>query len=92
MSRLYERHNREYNPFTIGEMMKAAGFEIHIMETDSSFPLFDLGYSSTEIENILDIIKMPELRCDTINVIGKKISDVVERYPEAHELYVAADG
>lgn len=88
---LYERHNREYNPFTIGEMMLAAGFEIFIMETDSAFPLFDLNYSPEQISQILSIIEMPELRRDTINVIGRKIGGVVNRYPEAHDLYIASD-
>lgn len=88
---LYERHNREYNPFTIGEMMLAAGFEIFIMETDSAFPLFDLNYPAEQISQILSIIGMPELRRDTINVIGRKVSGVVNRYPEAHDLYIASD-
>ncbi|SFG19618.1 2-polyprenyl-3-methyl-5-hydroxy-6-metoxy-1,4-benzoquinol methylase [Novosphingobium sp. CF614] len=91
LSRLYERHNREYNPFTIGEMMRAGGFEIFIMETDSAFPLFDLDYDTGQINDILAAIGMPELRRDTINVIGRKVSGVVERYPEAHDLYIASD-
>lgn len=88
---LYERHNREYNPFTIGDMMLAAGFEIFIMETDSAFPLFNLGYPTEQIEQILSIIGMPELRRDTINVVGRKVSGVVNRYPETHDLYIASD-
>lgn len=88
---LYERHNREYNPFTIGEMMIAGGFEVFIMETDSAFPLFDLDYPTEQIEQILSIIGMPELRRDTINVIGRKVSGVVNRHPETHDLYIASD-
>lgn len=88
---LYERHNREYNPFTIGEMMLAAGFEVILMETDSAFPLFDLNYSPEDIAKILAIIGMPELRRDTINVIGRKVGAVVNRYPESHDLYVKSD-
>lgn len=88
---LYERHNREYNPFTLGEMMRAAGFEIFIMETDSAFPLFDLEYAPEQISQILSIIGMPELRRDTINVIGRKEGGVINRYPEVHDLYIASD-
>lgn len=91
LSRIYERHNREYTPFTIGEMMKAAGFEIVIMETDSAFAVNDLGYRQEDIDALIQLIGIPELRCDTINVIGRKIGPVVDRYPEAHELYVASD-
>lgn len=91
IAKLYERHNREYSPFTIGEMMLAAGFEIFIMETDSAFPIFDLGYTSEQIEMLLSVIGVPEQRRDTINVIGRKISGVVDRYPETHDLYIASD-
>lgn len=92
LARLYERHNREYSPFTIGQMFLSAGFEIVIMETDSAFPVFDMGYSQDQIQAMIDIIGMPELRRDTINVIGRKIGDIVERYPVEHDLYVAEDG
>ena len=91
IARLYERHNREYSLFTIGEMCGAAGFEIEYMETDSSFPLTSYRFSFEEIENILQVIGIPELRRDTINVSARKISGVVERYPQSHELYLTED-
>jgi SAM-dependent methyltransferase len=92
IARLYERHNREYSPFTIGEMMQCAGFEIALMETDSAFPVDNLGYSEEQVAQIIGILGIPELRCDTVNVIGKKIGDVADRFPASHDLYVPSDG
>lgn len=92
MARLYERHSREYSPFTIGEMCGAAGFEIALMETDSAFPVTDCGFSQDDINQIINIIGTPELRRDTVNVAGRKIGPVVQRYPDTHELYCAEDG
>ncbi|MCW2284512.1 SAM-dependent methyltransferase [Rhodoblastus acidophilus] len=92
IERLYERHNREYTPFTLGEMMSAAGFEITLMATDSSYPVNDYGFSQEDIGKIIQIIGAPELRCDTANVIGRKVSGVVNRFPTSHELYIAEDG
>jgi SAM-dependent methyltransferase len=91
IARIYERHNREYTPFTIGEMFKASGFEVEFMGTDSAFTVDELGFSETEVKTIIAIIGIPELRCDTINVIGRKLGGVVERYPKVHELYLADD-
>ena len=91
IARLYERHSREYSPFTIGEMCGAAGFEIALMETDSAFPVIDLGFSQDDIDQIIKIIGVPELRRDTVNVAGRKIGPVVQRYPHVHELYSAED-
>ncbi len=91
IARLYERHSREYSPFTIGEMCSAAGFEIDLMETDSAFPVFDLGFSQDDIDQIIRIVGVPELRRDTVNVVGRKIGPVVQRYPNTHELYSAED-
>jgi hypothetical protein len=31
IARIYERHNREYTPFTIGEMFMASGFKVEFM-------------------------------------------------------------
>jgi len=90
-ARLYERHNREYTPFTLGEMLSSAGFEIFTMETDSSFPVADMGFSQIDIDNILSIITMPELRRDTIHIIGRKIGPVANRFPTVDQLYVAED-
>ncbi len=91
MARLYERHNREYTPFTICEMFISAGFEIAIMETDSAFVVEDHGFSKADIAAILTLIGVPELRRDTINIIGRKIGPVARRYPVAHGLYSADD-
>lgn len=91
IARLYERHSREYSPFTIGEMCGAAGFEIALMETDSAFPVLDLGFSQDDIDQIIKIVGMPELRRDTVNVAGRKIGPVVQRYPHTHELYSVED-
>lgn len=91
IARLYERHSREYTPFTIGEMFGAAGFEIALMETDSAFPVIDFGFSQDDIDQIIKIIGIPELRRDTVNVVGRKIGPVVQRYPYTHELYSPED-
>jgi len=92
MARLYERHNREYSPFTLAELYKAAGFEIEVMASDSSYPVVNMTLSQDEVEAMLRIIKYPELRRDTLNMVGVKAGPVVSRYPTEHELYLAADG
>jgi SAM-dependent methyltransferase len=91
LARLYERHNREYSAHTLGELFKAAGFEIELMASDSSYPLSNMNLSTEEVEDLLKIIKYPELRRDTLNMIGIKTGPVVDRYPTAHELYLASD-
>ena len=42
IERLYQRHNREYSPFTLKEMYAASGFEVELIETDSSNPLISI--------------------------------------------------
>ncbi len=91
IARIYERHNREYTPFTIGEMFMASGFKVEFMGTNSSFTVDNLGFSRAEVDALLAIIGTPELRCDTINVIGRKVGGIVDRYPKVHELYLADD-
>ena len=92
MARLYERHNREYSPFTLAELFKAAGFVIEVMASDSSYPVLNMDLSSEEVETMLRIIKYPELRRDTLNMVGVKAGSVINRYPIEHELYLASDG
>jgi len=43
------------------------------------------------IANLISIIRMPELRCDTLTVVGKKVSGVVDRFSTAHDLYMEGD-
>lgn len=91
LERVYERHNREYSPFTLGAMFEAAGFEVELMETVSSYPLDTMGFSAAETSNLLALIGIPELRRDTINICGIKRGPVRSRYPTTHELYLASD-
>lgn len=92
MARLYERHNREYSPETLAVLYRSSGFDVEMMASDSSYPLLHMGLSQDEIDGLLTIIKTPELRRDTLNMSGVKVSGVVERYPTSHELYIASDG
>ena len=91
LARMYERHNREYTPFTLGEMCAASGFSVELMETDSAFPLDSLGLEDEKIAQLLSIVEKPELRRDTINIACRKIGPVKNRYPCVHELYSAED-
>lgn len=91
LARLYERHNREYSTETLGELFRAAGFAVEVMRTDSAYPLDKMGMSDESIQILLDLIGVPELRRDTMTLIGRKIGGVICRYPTQHNLYLAVD-
>jgi SAM-dependent methyltransferase len=92
LASLYERHNREYSPITLAELFRSAGFVVEVMRTDDAYPLDRMGMSDESIQVLQDLIGSRELRRDTITLIGRKTSGIVDRYPSQHDLYLTVDG
>ena len=74
------RHNREYAPREIHQLLENSGFEVTVLETgefrDEPHPEF--GW----ILHLLERYRLStELRGDGIYAVGKKIGAVRERYP-----------
>jgi ubiquinone/menaquinone biosynthesis C-methylase UbiE len=85
-SNIYLRHNREYTPKVLEHMFASSGFEKVQYSTSNSYPLND--YGSEFSQEVLSIFDHSNLRGDTLNFVGKKISKVLNRYPQEHDLYL----
>jgi SAM-dependent methyltransferase len=76
--RLLDRHHIEYAPPEIRALMAAAGFAVEVLETPDV-------YNNGDLQAVFSLLKAhgypTELRGDTMLVIGRKISGIVERYP-----------
>jgi len=75
------RHNREYTPREIRQLLIDSGFEVTLLETGPfrQEPRPELGWVTHLLERyLLDT----ELRGDGIYVVGRKVGAVRERYPE----------
>jgi glycosyltransferase involved in cell wall biosynthesis/SAM-dependent methyltransferase len=74
------RHNREYTPREIRQLLLDAGFEVTLLETGPfrEAPRPELGWVTHLLERyLLDT----ELRGDGIYAVGRKAGAVRERYP-----------
>jgi glycosyltransferase involved in cell wall biosynthesis/SAM-dependent methyltransferase len=74
------RHNREYTPREISDLLANAGFEVTLLETgeflDEPHPEF--GW----VRHLLDRYLLPaDLRGDGIYAVGRKTGPVRDRYP-----------
>jgi SAM-dependent methyltransferase len=74
------RHNREYTPGEIHQLLENAGFSVTLLETgpfrDEARP--EYGW----VERLLERYKLPtHLRGDGIYAVGKKTGPIRERYP-----------
>jgi glycosyltransferase involved in cell wall biosynthesis/SAM-dependent methyltransferase len=74
------RHNREYTPREIRQLLADSGFEVTLLETGPfrEEPRPELGWVTHLLERyLLDT----ELRGDGIYAVGRKVGAVRERYP-----------
>ncbi|MGH9719248.1 MAG: methyltransferase domain-containing protein, partial [Bryobacteraceae bacterium] len=74
------RHNREYAPREIHQLLETAGFSVTLLETgpfrDEPKPEF------AWVSHLLERYQLPaHLRGEGIYAVGKKIGTVRERYP-----------
>ena len=75
------RHNREYAPQEIRQLMENSGFTIILLETGPfrQTPRPEEGW----VLNVLERFELPkELRGDDIYVVGRKTGAVRQRYPD----------
>ena len=73
-----DRHNREYTPREIDELLRCAGFELNRLQTPSFYS--ELSDYQKLASAIAQLPGSDELRGDTILARATKVSDVVERY------------
>jgi len=74
------RHNREYTPREIHQLLETSGFAVTLLETGPfrEEPRPEYGW----VERLLDRYKLPtHLRGDGIYAVGRKTGTVRERYP-----------
>ncbi len=74
------RHNREYTPREVRDLLENSGFEVAVLETGAfrEQPAPELAW----VENLLErYILARELRGDGIYAVGRKTGAVRERYP-----------
>ena len=74
------RHNREYTPREIHQLLETAGFAVTLLETGPfrEEPRPEYGW----VMRLLDQYKLPtHLRGDGIYAVGRKTGAVRERYP-----------
>jgi len=74
------RHNREYTPIEIRQLLESSGFEVALLQTgefrDAPHPEF--GW----VRDLLRRYWLPtELRGDGIYAVGRKIGSIQQRYP-----------
>jgi SAM-dependent methyltransferase len=74
------RHNREYTPREIHQLLENSGFEVTLLETgafrDEPRPEYHW------VRRLLERYQLPtDLRDDGIYAVGKKTGPVRERYP-----------
>ncbi len=74
------RHNREYTPGEIHRLLVDSGFEVELLET-GNFSDGDLKRHAWAREIIRAAKQREDLRDDGIYAVGRKVSDVVERWP-----------
>jgi hypothetical protein len=75
------RHNREYTPREVYQLLVAAGFEVVRLETGEfrERPRPELAW----VEQLLRSYKLPlEYRGDGIYIVGRKSGPVRDRWPE----------
>jgi SAM-dependent methyltransferase len=82
-----DRHNREYTPSEVRQLLMASGYEITNFETldvyggrSLAWQLFKVGFWLGSCLT-LGIIRLRD-RGDTIFALGKKISGIADRYPD----------
>jgi len=74
------RHNREYTPREIHQLMENSGFEVTLLETGEFRDLPHPEYAW--VVHLLERYRLPTvLRGDGIYAIGRKTGRVRERYP-----------
>ena len=72
-----DRHNIEFAPLDLRQLVEAAGMKVHRFE---SFDCYDRPDS--EAPDILRKHRMPQdLRGDEILAVGVKVTDIVDRFP-----------
>lgn len=82
-----DRHNREYTPSEVRQLLTASGYEITDFETldvyDGRNPAWQLFKAGFWLGSCLTLgsIRFRD-RGDTIFALGKKISAIAERYPD----------
>jgi glycosyltransferase involved in cell wall biosynthesis/SAM-dependent methyltransferase len=75
------RHNREYTPKEIQQLLENSGFTVTLLETGPfrQTPRPEEGW----VLNLLERFELPrDLRGDDIYVVGRKTGAVRERYPD----------
>lgn len=83
----HDRHNREYTPWEVRQLLAASGYEVTTFDTidvynDQSPALWVIKAALWLSRYLtLGIIKFRD-RGDTIFALGKKISEIENRYPE----------
>ncbi|MGH9592043.1 MAG: methyltransferase domain-containing protein, partial [Bryobacteraceae bacterium] len=79
-AKLEARHNREYTPREVKDLLENCGFEVAVLETGPfrEQPTPELAW----VEHLLDRYILPlEHRGDGIYAVGRKTGSVRERYP-----------
>ena len=79
--RIDARHNREYTPREISDLLVNSGFEVTLLETG---PFLDEPHPEHGwVRHLLErYILSTELRGDGIYAVGRKVGSVRQRYPE----------
>ena len=90
MEGIYQRHNRELTPPALEAMFSAAGFAREVFTTTDSYPLDRCGFDELVID-LLRRVFLADMRCDTMNFLGRKVMPVITRYPTTEDLYLASD-
>ncbi len=75
------RHNREYTPREVSDLLEKSGFTVTLLETGEFLdePRGDHGW----VTHLLDrYLLSPDLRGDGIYAVGKKMGPVRDRYPD----------
>ncbi len=75
------RHNREYTPGEIHRLLETSGFEVELLETGPFGQEFHPEHDW--VQRLLAAHKFSTaLRGDGIYIVGRKITDVQERWPD----------
>jgi SAM-dependent methyltransferase len=82
----YDRHNREYVPWEIGELLRACGYQMTHLKTVDVYNPLTLATLTVKtalwLGSLLSLNRIrPCHRGDTIFALAKKVSIPIERYP-----------
>ncbi len=87
-----DRHNREYTPLEAQKLLEAGGFTVELLQTQThkaiqNWKIKVLGYALSLPAALRGRVNL-KLRGQEIQVLAKKVTGVVDRYPQfLYELF-----